>query len=197
MAITLLALLIQAAGEQGRAADRREWVTLTNCQYVADPDNDGDSFHFRCATNEFIGRLYFVDAPEVGLKIPEQTREQGEYFGTTLDETMKAGRAARALVEQLLQNGFTVRTRYATAQGRSKEPRIYVTVEVAAGDLGEILLSRGLARVKGVAPTLPSGEKGKDYVLKLQALEAEARNKGTNIWAGLKLPPPAVNPISN
>jgi hypothetical protein len=80
---------------QSEAADRKEWVTLTNCQYVAADYNDGDSFRVRNATNEFVLRLYFVDAPETNLRYPERTREQSEYFGVTLDETMKAGAKAR------------------------------------------------------------------------------------------------------
>jgi endonuclease YncB( thermonuclease family) len=58
-------------------------VRLANCQYVANPSNDGDSFRVRSGTNEFIVRLYFVDAPETNLLYAERTREQSEYFGAT------------------------------------------------------------------------------------------------------------------
>jgi len=61
---------------------------LTDCQYVPHAHNDGDSFCVRCGAKEFIVRLYFVDAPETNLQYPERTREQAEYFGTTLDQTM-------------------------------------------------------------------------------------------------------------
>ena len=91
---TIVLLLCLAFGQVG-AAERREWVTLTNCQYVAAKYNDGDSFRARCGTKEFIVRLYFVDAPEADLRYPERTREQSEHFGVTLDETMKAGVKAK------------------------------------------------------------------------------------------------------
>src|SRR3989304_1781493 len=95
------------------AAERRAWVTLTDCQYVAAKENDGDSFRVRCGTNEFNLRLYFVDAPETNLRYPERTREQSEYFGVTLDETMKAGARARDKARELLREPFVVCTRRA------------------------------------------------------------------------------------
>ncbi|MFI5365250.1 MAG: hypothetical protein ACHQ4J_06465, partial [Candidatus Binatia bacterium] len=61
---------------------------LTDCQYVPHADNDGDSFCVRCGAKEFVVRLYFVDAPETNLAYPERTRDQAEYFGATLDQTM-------------------------------------------------------------------------------------------------------------
>ena len=57
-------------------AERREWITLTNCLLVASDYNDGDSFHMRSDTNDFIARLYFVDAPEPNLRYAERTRER-------------------------------------------------------------------------------------------------------------------------
>ena len=180
---TTIALLLSAALAQSWAAERREWVTLTNCQYVAGKDNDGDSFRVRCGTNEFIVRLYFVDVPETNLRYPERTREQSEYFGVTLDETMKAGAKARDTVRELLRQPFVVRTRRASAAGRSTEPRYYAFVEVGGKSLAELLVSQGLARTKGVTANLPTGENWKAYVEKLHALESEARQKRFGIWA--------------
>jgi hypothetical protein len=45
---------------------------------------------------------YFVDAPEINLRYPERTREQSEYFGVTLDESMSGGRMARDFVPAVL-----------------------------------------------------------------------------------------------
>src|ERR1035437_8754105 len=126
LTFSLLGLLLSVAVRQSCAADRREWVMLTNCQYVAGKDNDGDSFRIRWGTNEFIARLYFVDAPETNLKYPERTREQSERFGVTLDETMKAGAIAKDMVREILREPFVVYTRCGTAAGRSKEPRYYI-----------------------------------------------------------------------
>ena len=180
-----LGLLLSVAVRQSCGAERREWVTLSNCQYVASNDNDGDTFRVRCGTNEFIARLYFVDAPETDLKYPERTREQSEHFGVTPDETMKAGRAARDMARDFLQEPFVVHTRWVTAGGRSKELRYYVLVEAGGKSLAEALVSEGLARVKGVALKLPTGETAKAYVEKIEAMEREASQKRCGVWAGL------------
>lgn len=181
--ITTIALLLSAALGQVWAAERKEWVTLTNCQYVDGKDNDGDSFRVRCDTNELIVRLYFVDTPETNLRYPERTREQSEYFGVTLDETMRAGAKAKDTVRELLREPFVVRTRWAMAAGRSKEPRYYGFVEVGGKGLAELLVSQGLARTKGVTANLPSGERSKVYLERLHALESEAQQKRRGIWA--------------
>jgi endonuclease YncB( thermonuclease family) len=168
------------------AADRKEWVRLTGCQYVAAKDNDGDSFRVRCGTNEFNLRLYFVDAPETNLRYPERTREQSEYFGVTLDETMKAGVKAKETVSDILREPFVVWTRWAAAAGRSREPRYYGLVEIGGKGLAELLVSKGLGRTKGVTANLPTGEKSKAYLERLQALEHDAQQRRIGIWAGSK-----------
>lgn len=180
---TTIMLLLSVALAQSWAAEPKEWATLTNCQYVDGKDNDGDSFRVKCGTNEFIVRLYFVDAPETNLRYPERTREQSEYFGVTIDETMKAGRKARDTVRELLREPFVVRTRRASAAGRSTEPRYYAFIEVGGKSLAEPLVSQGLARTKGVTTNLPTGEHWKVYVERLHALESEARQKRLGIWA--------------
>src|SRR5260370_41320749 len=94
-------------------ADSKQWVMLTNCQYLANAENDGDSFRVRSGTNEFLLRLYFVDAPETNLRYPERTREQSENFGVTLDESMNGGKLARDVVREAQRERFTVWTRWA------------------------------------------------------------------------------------
>lgn len=180
-AVVLLLLFVTLSPSS--AAGRREWVTLTNCQYVAAKDNDGDSFRVRCGTNEFTLRLYFVDAPETNLRYPERTREQSEHFGVTLDETMKAGAKAKDTVQELLRKPFVVATRWASAAGRSRETRHYAFVEVGGKGLTEVLVSQGLARTKGMFTSLPTGEKAKAYAERLVQLEQEARQKHLGIWA--------------
>jgi endonuclease YncB( thermonuclease family) len=184
--ISAVTLLLLVASWPSSAAERHEWVTLTNCQYVDGKDNDGDSFRVKCGTDDFILRLYFVDAPETNLRYPERTREQSEYFGITIDETMRAGRKARGAVRELLREPFVVRTRRASAAGRSTKPRYYSFVDVGDKSLAEVLVSQGLARIKGVFANLPTGEKAKTYVERLERLEREARQKRLGIWASSK-----------
>jgi len=179
----IIALLLSVVVGQSWAAERREWVTLTNCQYVAAKDNDGDSFRVRCGTNEFTLRLYYVDAPEATLTYPERTRQQSVHFGITLDETLKAGAKAGERVQELLREPFVVRTRWASAAGRGRETRYYGLVEVGGKSLAEVLVSEGLAQTKGVAPNLPSGEKAAAYMQRLESLEREARQKRLGAWA--------------
>src|ERR1700704_2170427 len=165
------------------AAEKREWVTLANCHYLDAADNDGDSFRVRCGEREFVVRLYYVDAPETNLKQGERTHEQSLHFGITLDETMKIGVKAKDRVKELLQKPFVVRTRWATAGGRGRESRYYVIVEIDEKNLGEILINEGLARTKGVAPNLPTGEKARDYMQRLEDWEGKAREKRAGAWS--------------
>jgi len=180
----IITLAVCLAGWPGEAAERTErMVMLTNCQYVAHADNDGDSFRVRSGTNEFLVRLYFVDAPETNLRYPERTREQSEYFGVTLDETMKAGRTARDVVRDTLREPFTVWTRWASAAGRSRDPRYYGFVQVGTNALDEILVTKGLAQPKGVRPNLPTGEKAAAHLQRLSTLEADAKRQRAGLWA--------------
>ena len=177
----VIALLLSVVGQAW--ASGKQWVTLTDCQYVDSKDNDGDSFRVRCGEKEFRARLYFVDAPETTLVYAERTREQSLRFGITLDETMKAGVKAKERVKELLQKAFVLRTLWASAAGRGRETRYYVLIEVDGKSLAEILVSEGLARVKGVGHVLPSGEKSRSYVDRLTALEEEAKQKRVGAWS--------------
>ena len=172
---------------QAVAADRKEWLTLTGCAYVAHHNNDGDSFHVRCGAEEFVVRLYFVDTPETNLTYGERTREQAAHFGATLDDTLKAGARARLLVRDTLRTPFVVLTRKAYAQGAAKDPRYYGMVQVNANGkstgLDEILVLAGLARVKGVAVNIPGGEKSRAHAQRLLLLEEHAKQKRRGLWS--------------
>lgn len=180
-----LPILLMLVCQIGFGAEKK-WLKLTDCRYVEQNYNDGDSFRVRSPTNEFNLRLYYVDAPETNMRYPERTREQSEHFGITLDETMKAGRKAKEFVKETLKEPFVIWTRWATAGGQSKEPRYYCLVEIGGKGLAEILVSKGLARTKGVVALLPNGEKSKTYQAKLQALETEAKHKNLGAWETTK-----------
>jgi len=181
-ALIPLLLLVTFVGS-GSAGDRKEWVKLTDCYYVDAPANDGDSFRVRGGDKEFTARLYYVDAPETNLRQGDRTRDQSVHFGITLDETMNAGEKAKKRVKELLQKPFLIWTRWATAGGRGRESRYYVIVEADGKSLGEILVSEGLARTKGMAPNLPGGEHAKAYMERLDDLESAAREKHLGAWA--------------
>ncbi|HAK06789.1 MAG TPA: hypothetical protein DCO65_05920 [Spartobacteria bacterium] len=63
---TIIIALLLSVGSQTWASEK-EWVALTDCQYVDSKDNDGDSFRVHCGDKEFTARLYYVDAPETNL----------------------------------------------------------------------------------------------------------------------------------
>ncbi len=190
-------LLLVALSSKTSARDRKEWVKLTDCHYVDAPDNDGDSFRVRGGDKEFTARLYYVDAPETNLRQGDRTHEQSLYFGITLDETMKAGEKAKQRTKELLQKRFLIWTRRATAGGRGRESRYYVIVEIDGKSLGEILVTEGLARTKGVAPNLPNDEKGKAYMERLDDLESAAREKHLGAWATSAVQTPSPTPAAS
>jgi endonuclease YncB( thermonuclease family) len=107
---------------------------------------------------------------------------QAEYFGATLDQTMKAGKKATDVARQTLQAPFTVWTRWGNAGGRSKERRYYALVQVNHRWLDEMLVSKGLARGKGVRPNLPNGQNWREHADRLDALEAEAKKQRLGAW---------------
>lgn len=181
-ALLPLLLLVVFVGS-GLGGDRKEWVKLADCHYVEAPDNDGDSFRVRGGDKEFTARLYYVDAPETNLRQGDRTHDQSLHFGITLDETMKAGEKAKQRTKELLQKPFLIWTRWATTGARGRESRYYVIVEVDGKSLGEILVTEGLARTKGVAPNLPNGEHAKPYMERLDDLESAARKKHLGAWA--------------
>jgi endonuclease YncB( thermonuclease family) len=96
---------------------------------------------------------------------------------------MKAGVKAAETVRETLRQAFTVWTRWAGAAGRAMEPRYYGLVEVDGKSLVEILITKGLARAKGVTANLPTGDKSKAYLRKLYALEADAKKQRIGVWA--------------
>ncbi len=159
------------------SVERKQWVQLTNCKYLDYDYNDGDSFHVRCGADDFIARLYFVDAPEANFRYRERVREQSEYFGITLDESLRSGKQAALKVHQSLQKPFTIWTRWASAPGRTKMARFFGFVEIESQGLAELLLSSGLARTKGVFAETPQGVPSRETLQRLRALEEEARQQ--------------------
>lgn len=179
-------LLASLLAVQGYAADKskpKPWQRLENCRLVDRPANDGDSFGVQCGSEKFVLRLYFVDAPETNLNFNERSREQAQHFGVSLDDALKAGYQARDRMRSMLSGPFLVLTRKANAQGRSSEPRYYGLVHAGGRYLHEVLLAEGLARAKGVTTTLPDGERSRDYLVKLGAIEEQARTQRKGAWA--------------
>jgi DNA uptake protein ComE-like DNA-binding protein len=161
---------------------RDPWVTLTDCRYLPNDSNDGDSFHVRCGRKTYLFRLYFVDAPETNSEFADRVNEQAQYFGMTLPQLLQVGEAAKNFVQQKLSHPFTVRTCRQDALGRSKMERFYAFVEVDRHDLGEELVANGLARLHGTE-SHPAGLTTAEMEWgKLEQLERTARTQKVGAW---------------
>lgn len=171
-------------GAHKRKSPEKKWQALDNCRYIEHDGNDGDSFRLQCASRKFVLRFYFVDAPETNLKLEaDRAREQAQYFGASLDDTLNAGYRARDTVRGLLGGAFVVLTKRASAPGRSKEPRLYCLVQIGGRWLHETLVAEGLARVKGVTTSLPDGTPSRAYLGRLRDMESRARAERRGVWA--------------
>jgi endonuclease YncB( thermonuclease family) len=155
-----------------------------NCEFVPGRYADGDSFMVMIGQQEFMMRLYYVDAPESDERFPDRNAEQAQYFGITPPESVAAGKAAKKFVADLLDGKkFTVYTRWASALGSSKLPRHYAVIEVDGRGLADLLVENGFARLHGTKANHPSGTKADDYIATLQELETAAIAGKKGAWA--------------
>ena len=159
----------------------REWIELANCRLDADASNDADSFHVKANGKEYIFRLYFVDAAETDAGFPERVAEQAKYFGITPAQAIQLGILAKKFTRQKLAAPFTVRTRMQDALGRSKKQRFYAFIETSEGDLGELLVANGLARVHGAIASSGSSAPARQK-RKLEQLERVAKQQKVGAW---------------
>jgi len=174
---TLLALLLSLA-----LLPAADWETLPGCKFIANEFNDGDSFHVAHGGREFIFRLYFVDAPETDNSFPQRVAEQAAHFSASPERAIEIGRYAKAATAQMLSLPFTVITKFQDARGRSNLPRHFAFVVTSAKtDLGEELVSSGLARAFGVAGAPPT-ETIADLRNRYDSLQTAAKRKQLGAW---------------
>jgi len=159
-----------------------QWVTYKDCRYLPNAANDGDSFHVRAAGREYIFRLYFVDAPETDMSVPDRVAEQAKYFHATIQDALQIGLEAERFTRKKLSRSFTIRTRKQDARGRSRRPRYFAFVQTDTGDLGEQLIANGLARAYGAASGPPGMSTPEDEWRKLKQLEGKAKKQKVGGW---------------
>jgi endonuclease YncB( thermonuclease family) len=168
---------------RARRRTAKAWERLDGCTLVPHRWSDGDSFRVRHHGREHLFRLYYVDAPEAEHSLPERLHEQGRYFGITAEQAGQVGREAGAFTRTALAaKPFSIQTRWRDALGRSEQQRFYALVQSAGGDLGERLVSAGLARIHGVRVPLPDGRDSRTYLRHLRNLESAARAKELGGW---------------
>jgi DNA uptake protein ComE-like DNA-binding protein len=181
-ALVAVAVLWTAAADLGARDGSKEWIVLNNCRLIANPANDGDSFHVSAGEREYIFRLYMVDAPETDEMKPVRLPEQAKYFAITVPQAIEVGEAAKAFTREKLSEPFTVFTHMADAMGRGRLERLYAFVQTKDGDLGEQLVRSGLARIYGYKAVPPGLRNSRVELEKLQQLEDEARQEKIGGW---------------
>jgi DNA uptake protein ComE-like DNA-binding protein len=175
--------VLWTASPNGYARDgSKEWIVLKDCRLIPNPANDGDSFHVSVGPNEYLFRLYFVDAPETDEMTPRRLVEQAKYFAITVPQAIEVGRAAKEFTRQKLSEPFTVFTHMSDAMGQSRLERFYAFVQTSQGDLGEQLVRNGLARIYGFKAAPPGLRNSHEELLKLQQLEARAKQERIGAW---------------
>ena len=176
----------------------KDWIILENCRLIPNPANDGDSFHVSAGVNEYLFRLYLVDAPETDEMKPLRLPEQAKYFGISVPQAIEVGQAAKEFTRQRLSEPFTVFTHMSDAMGHSRIERFYAYVQTKDGDLGEQLVRNGLARIYGFKAVPPGLKSSQVELEKLQQFENQARQEKIGAW-GIKvgrLNVPAATPAA-
>ena len=168
------------------SASAKDWEKFENCRLITTEYRDGDSFHVKCGPDEYIFRLYFVDAPETDPELDDRIEEQAKYFGISPIRVLKLGRKAQEFTEDQLRSGFTVSTKWEDAGGQSRLPRYFAVINIGKDDLAERLVSAGLARVYGASTDMPDGRNIDTMFNRLRKLEAQAKQKRVGAWQDLK-----------
>ncbi|WFB36674.1 thermonuclease family protein [Kiritimatiellota bacterium B12222] len=167
----------------GQSAEARIWKELDGVTYEENAANDGDSFHAKRNSTQYLLRLYYVDCPETDLRFPDRVKEQADYFGVSPEQAVEAAHLAAAYVEELLsKQPFTVYTRYANARGASSMKRYYAMVKVGDRWLSELLVENGFARLHGVGTETPDDTQEKNYWTRLRRLEKIAKKEQRGLW---------------
>lgn len=156
----------------------KPWEILEHCRVVEHWGNDGDSFRVRHRGEQFIVRLYFVDTPETDSRYPGRLQEQADYFGISGKEVLEIGKRAQEFTLNLLEQRFCIRTRWQGVFGGERAARKYGMVLTRQGDLAELLVANGLARIHGVSVR---GE-GSEKIQRLKKLEERAKAQKKGAW---------------
>src|SRR5438067_8268617 len=182
IAVVAVAVLWISAVDLCARDGSKDWIVLNNCRLITNPANDGDSFHVSAGPNEYLFRLYFVDAPETDEMIPRRLVDQAKYFAITVPQAIEVGRAAKEFTRQKLSGSFTVFTHMSDAMGQSRLERFYAFVQTSEGDLSEQLVRNGLARNYGFKAVPPGLKNSRLEIQKLQQFEDEARQEKIGGW---------------
>jgi len=175
------------------ARDRRSrYEIYRNCTLAADKNNDGDSFLVRLPDGrEEIFRLYFVDTPESAFKSyrngennHDRIRDQAGYFDIAPQRAVEIGQAGKHVTLGLLaEHLFTLYTEW---DSPFRDQRYHAFIEVKENRkprwLHELLVAKGLARLKTKPADLPDGTAAAVHRKHLEALERSAKAARAGAW---------------
>ena len=165
-----------------------------NCTLAEARNNDGDSFLIRLPdgrTEEF--RLYFVDTPETDFKtyadgdnnharIRQQASEMGG--GITPEQAVEVGKRGRKFTLDLLASGpFTLYTEW---DSPFRDNRYHAHIRILQNGkprwLHQLLIEKGLARIKTKSADLPNGIPAHEEQDHLRQLERAAKRADAGVW---------------
>lgn len=169
------------------------YESFSGCSLVADHSNDGDSFRVRLPDGRSeVFRLYFVDTPESAFKRyrdgetnHERIRHQAaDLGGLTPEQAVELGVTAKKFTLGLLsKRRFTLHTAWDSPY---RDGRYHAFVRVTDKGLErwlhELLVERGLARIRTKPADLPDGTSAKKQLGKLRELERAARSSEAGAW---------------
>ncbi|MFT4176976.1 MAG: thermonuclease family protein [Luteolibacter sp.] len=164
-----------------------------NCRLIDHGSNDGDSFLLQLPDGRrAIFRLYYVDTPESKFRryqngetnsdrIHQQARDLGNL---TPERAVEIGQQAKNFTLDLLKNApFTL---YTSWDSPYNDQRYHAFLQCRFNNrtiyLHELLIEKGLARIKTKPAPLPDGTSVDTQRKHLRALEAKARNNRAGAW---------------
>lgn len=163
---------------------QRRWETLEGCRLVSSSSiNDGDSFRVRHEGEEYVFRIFFVDAPETSTDYPERVQGQADYFSISFEEALRTGDDATRFARRFLSGTFTVHTDWSDGWGHVTRYR--AILEKDGEDLATALVQNGLARVSGFIPDSPwPGLRGSvsDFRRDLEREKEKAHRAEVGAW---------------
>lgn len=178
-----------------------DWETLVGCEFVDYAANDGDSFRVEHEDRILTFRLCYVDTPEPrdfeGME--ERWKDQAEYWQIPLESLFEIASESRDFTKELLsKTPFTVHTFWHDAKGRGENGRFFAVVEVEGGDLAELLVEKGFARIYGFMPDHPMGKTGPEFMDRLREIERAAFEGKVGGWKNSeRTSPPRRAPVSS
>jgi len=164
------------------------------CTLVDVRNNDGDSFMVQLpGGKQAVFRLYFVDTPESAFRRYaggetnyERIRQQAaEMGGITPEQAVEIGKQGKHFTLGLLAgHPFDIYTRWDSPFNDNRfHAHLAVMQDGKPRWLDELLIERGLARIKTKPADLPDGTPAAKHLARLKDLERAAKRAEIGAWS--------------